>query len=397
MKILQLCKKNPFPPKDGEAIAILNMTEGFYHAGHELTTLIINTPKHQADVDQLPEEVRKMATFDTVFINTNVSVIDAFANLFTNNSYNIFRFHSVAFHNKLKQYLVKNEYDIIHLEGVYLSPYIKTIRKYSNAPVVMRAHNIEFEIWERLAEEQRNPLKKFYMRLLAKRLRQFELGMLKEYDALVPISVKDEAFFAEHGFNKPMMTSPASVKLDKYPHDYSKVEFPSLYFIGSLDWMPNQEGLNWFLEKVWLRIHQQMPTLKFYIAGRNIPESYKAANWPGVKVVGEVEIAIEFMQSKAMMVVPLFSGSGMRVKIIEAMALGKPIIATTVAAEGIAYTHKKNILIADDADNFTRHIRFYLQNHEFCNEIGRNARKFIEKKHENGVLIDSLIDFYSEL
>ncbi len=103
------------------------------------------------------------------------------------------------------------------------------------------------------------------------------------------------------------------------------------------------------------------------------------------------------MQSKALMIVPLFSGSGMRVKIIEAMALAKPIIATTVAAEGIAYTNEHNILIADTAEAYIEHIRCYVQDKAACTTIGVNARSFIEQQHENGVLIERLVKFYRTL
>lgn len=397
MKILQLCKKVPYPPKDGEAIAILTLTKGLHRAGHEVQVLAMNTPKHAFSTAQLPLDIQQIAAFETVFVDTSLSIHRAVANLFTNESYNVYRFVSAKFTQKLASFLQKNRYDIIHLEGVYLAPYIKTIREYSDAPIVMRAHNIEFEIWERLAQTQQNFLKRWYFNLLARRLKYFELQSLLKYDGLLPISIKDEQYFRQYGFTKSCLTIPASVDLGDYPFCPEKADFPSLFFIGSLDWMPNQEGLLWFLEKVWPDIHITYPTLKFYVAGRNIPTWLAQQQHPNVVILGEVPDARAFMQSKSLMIVPLFSGSGMRVKIIEAMALGKPIVATSLAAEGIACTHHTDIMLADDAAAFGKAIRACLANQVFCEELGKNARQFIAQHHSTDVLITKMVEFYNSL
>jgi len=395
MKILQICKKIPYPTKDGETIAIWNLTKGLSDAGHGVTVLAITTPKHNLDLAELPENVQAVAQFDTVFVNTSVSVFEAVANLFTNQSYNIYRFVSAKFKRKIADYLQQNTYDIIQLEGVYLAPYCSTIRKYTDAPIVMRAHNIEFEIWERLANEQQNWLKKMYMQLLAKRLKRFETTKLSEYDALVPISVKDEAYFKAYGFSKPILTIPASVNLLDYPENQTIANFPSVFFIGSLDWMPNQEGLLWLIEHVWPKVLKQHPQLILQVAGRNAPDWLENKDLENVNFVGEVDSAVEFMQSNGVMLVPLFSGSGMRVKIIEAMALGKAIIATSIAAEGIACTHQQNILLADTANAFADCLLQLLSDQMACEQIGQQARQFVEQQHNTKQLVDNLVEFYN--
>ncbi len=398
MKILQICKKIPYPTKDGETIAIWNLSKGLHDAGHEVTILAITTPKHHFEVDELPENIKNIAHFDTVFINTSVSVFEAVANLLTKQSYNIYRFVSAKFKRKIADYLQQNDYDIIQLEGVYLAPYISTIRSYTTAPVVMRAHNIEFEIWERLAEQESNWLKKIYLQLLARRLKRFELEKLSEYDALVPISTKDAAYFQAFGFSKPLLTIPASVDFDEYINDNREdIQFPSVFFIGSLDWMPNQEGLIWLIEKVWPKVLEQHPELVLTIAGRNAPDWLKKQNYTNIKLIGEVNSAIEFMQSKALMVVPLFSGSGMRVKIIEAMALGKAIVATSIAAEGIACTHQQNILLADTVDDFANYLLQLLADKSACQQLGAAAQQFIAEEHHTKQMITILVDFYINL
>jgi len=130
-------------------------------------------------------------TIETVYIDTSLKVWDAFANLFSSESYHIKRFISEDFKNKLITILKNDNFDIIQLESLFVTPYIDCIRKYSNAKVVLRAHNVEFEIWERLTTVCKNPLKKAYLKLLTKRLRQYEINQLNSYDGMVAITHRE--------------------------------------------------------------------------------------------------------------------------------------------------------------------------------------------------------------
>lgn len=206
MKILQVCKKFPWPAKDGESIAIYNLTQGFAQAGHQVTVLAMKTPKHQAEEDNLPAEVQAIADFYVVDVDSSIKKVNAFFNLFSKSSYNLERFFSTGFQEGLRRLLEGGEFDIIQLEGLYLAPYYKTIRKYTDAPIVMRAHNVEFEIWERLSTSSSNYIKKKYLQLLAAKMENFERRSLNSWSAIVPISVKDEQQFKDMGASVPMHT-----------------------------------------------------------------------------------------------------------------------------------------------------------------------------------------------
>lgn len=397
MKILQLCKKPLHPAKDGEALAIRTITKGLYNAGHEVTVLTLQTAKHPFDKKQLPPSLQKIAHFDSTFVDTKLSSFKAFFNLFSSKSYNIQRFYSVDFERKIIHYLQQTDFDVIHLEGVYLATYIPAIRAHCKAAIVMRAHNLEFEIWERLAAEQKNPLKKWYLQLLANRMKKFELDSLQLYDGLVPISVVDEAQWKALGYQKACWTMAGSIDLSDYPLDKAAMDFPSVFFIGSLDWMPNQEGLQWFFEEVWAQVAAVFPKVRCFIAGRNAPDWFLKQQIQNVVFEGEVPNAADFIQSKGVMVSPLFSGSGMRIKIIEAMALAKPIIATSIAAEGIDCHSGENILIADNPQDFAEALIRCLENQGFAEQMGDNARQFVAKEHDTAALIEELEQFYLRL
>jgi glycosyltransferase involved in cell wall biosynthesis len=398
MRILQICNKFPYPPKDGGAIAILNLTKGLRSNGHHLKILAMNTSKHYINPDEVFEVMKDIAEFDYVNINTETKITRAVINLlFSRLPYNAERFISKEFNRKLEEIMKEDNFDIVQLEGLYLLPYIKIIRKLSDAKIVFRAHNIEHEIWNRIVFNTHNIIRKKYLQILAKRINKLELDSLNSYDLLIPITKRDAKILNDLGNNKPFHVCPSGLDIEKATVSNTYTHH-SLFFIGSLDWIPNREGLLWFIENVWTKINNKEPELKFFIAGRNAPKKLaeKLSNYRNIIFEGEVEDASQFMQDKSIMVVPLLSGSGMRVKIIEGMSLGKAVITTTIGAEGIDIKHSENILIADSADDFKKEIENLLENKSFFTKIGENARSFVIDKMDNRKITASLSEFYKK-
>lgn len=395
MKVLVLCNKSPYPPKEGGPIAMNAIIEGLLNAGHQVKVLAINSNKYGVDVKDIPEEYRHKTRIETVYIDLSIKPVDAFFNLFTGKSYHVERFISKAFREKLTKILSNETFDIVQMETLFISPYIETIRKYSKARIILRAHNIEHLIWERVSQITTNPLKKFYLKHLAKTLKRYELGVLSKFDGICTITAKDGEFFIKQGCQVPMVAIPFGINLEKIKENHGiEAEFPSLFHIGAMNWMPNEEGIKWFLEKVWPLVNQANPDLKFYIAGREMPDWLNQMQLPNVVVVGEVADAFDFMYSKAIEVVPLFSGSGIRIKIIEGMAAARAIISTTIGAEGINVSDGENILLADDPEAFALAVQRCVDDEQFTQTLGENARNLIRKEHSNREIISRMTDFY---
>jgi glycosyltransferase involved in cell wall biosynthesis len=389
--------KVPWPPKDGGAIACLNLTKGFSMLGHEVTVLSMNTTKHHIRIKDMPADLRKKADFRLVEVPASINWFEATLNLlFSKLPYNAQRFISDEFSQELAKLLNEKSFDIIQLEGLYLCPYIPVIRKYSKALISYRAHNIEYEIWERTATLSEGFRSK-YLRNLSKRIKRFEVSYLNAYDLLVPITDRDGTILDKLGNSKPRHTSQTGIDFASLVPTARKLEFPSLFHIGALDWAPNQEGLIWFFTNCWPKIHSQNPELKFYLAGRNAPEWFeRIIKLEGVVYLGEINDAYDFINSKAVMVVPLFSGSGMRIKIIEGMALGKPIVTTDIGTEGIPTENGENILIANDVDRFVDAINQLIHDRALSDRIGKKAIGFIQEKYDNLSQAEALVEFYKQ-
>jgi glycosyltransferase involved in cell wall biosynthesis len=341
--------------------------------------------------------VKELAEFKLVNVPARISPLSALLNLlFSNKPYNATRFISKTFAEELKKILQENEYDVIQLEGLYVCPYIQVIRENSKAKIIYRAHNIEYEIWSRTAI-MAHGFEKYYLRNLSKRIKRFETQILNQYDLLVPITSRDGNILNKLGNTKPSHVSQTGIDSSVLIPNSKNLNHPTLFHIGSLEWSPNQEGLIWFFENCWDAIREKYPDLKFYVAGRNAPPWFqKMLNLPNVVFKGEVADAYEFINSKSIMVVPLFSGSGMRIKIIEGMALGKPIVTTPVGTEGISTTSGENIIVVTDAEGFVQSISDLIENRDFFDKISKNAIEFIHENFDNLSSAGALIEFYKK-
>jgi len=360
--------------------------------------LTANTNKYFIEMGQIPREYHGKTHIEAVYIDLSINPVEAFLNLFSRQSYHVQRFISTDFEQKLIEILHQEEFDIIQLEMLYLTPYVKTIRRYSKARIILRAHNIEHRIWERIAKNCKNPLKRLYLGHLYRTLKRYEFHSLDQFDGIVAITRNDATYFRQTGTQTPVIDIPFGIHLDDYPKP-TMVEHssPSLFHIGAMNWYPNMEGIRWFLDHVWPLIHREFPDLTFTLAGRNIPGWMYNLRIPRLEVVGEVEDAMAFIRSQSIMIVPLFSGSGIRIKIIEGMTAARTIISTPVGAEGIHCENGKNILLASTPEQFVEAVRSCVRDPQKCRRIGQNARKLIEKEHNNDRLMEKLTDFYQSL
>lgn len=399
MRILIVSNKVPYPAKDGGAIATLNMALGLTSVGANVTLLSINTIKHYSPLDQLPSGITEKITIKGVTLNTQTSLFAALKNLiFSNKPYNAVRFESKAFSNSIASELKKHQFDIIQIEGPYLAPYLNILRAGSSAPIVLRAHNLEHEIWERTAAVTSNYFKKQYLRILAKRIKRFEEKTVKLVDAIVPITDRDAQSLHLWNPSIPYFVAPTGLVDTQFAKSQFAIKENSLFHIGGLDWLPNQDGLIWFIGNCLPTIREAIPNAKFYIAGRNAPDSFiKAIRQPGVEFVGEVENAQAFMQTHGVMVVPLLSGSGMRIKIVEGLASAIPIISTSIGAEGIPASNEQEIVIANTKDEITNACITLLQNSSRASQIAKNGCNFARNHFDNTTISQQLMEFYKGL
>ncbi len=387
----------PFPPTDGGTIATMNMIMGLAAAGNNVEVLAMQTPKHNFSADKIEQTHRQNIKWHTIWVDTSIRMTAMLRNLLLSGlPYNAERFISHDFNNKLIEILGDKHFDVVQLEGLYLTSYIPTIRKNSDAAISLRAHNVEWIIWDRLAQTERNPLLRFYKRQLSNRIKKLEAETFKNIDILVPISRNDAL---QLPFSKPDSTfvSPTGIETDRFLAENKAKDQKTFFYIGALDWEPNQEALLWFINNVWIDIHRATPDWTFHIAGRNAPRKFadKIRQCP-VVFDGQVPSAQQYINSHNIMIVPLLSGSGMRIKIIEAMAQSHCVITTPTGAEGIDAENGRHLLIGATANELKNLITSIINNPQKADKIAAEAYNFCKSNFSNQAIVNNLNDSYRQ-
>jgi glycosyltransferase involved in cell wall biosynthesis len=400
MRILQLCHKFPYPLKDGGAIAVTYLAKAYHRLGHEVSLLSMNTSKHWFDLASLPSDFNHYKTVHTVYVENHIRPLPALRNLlFSKKSYHVERFESEVFAKKLAELLQNDAYDVVQLESVFLAPYLPVIRHYApDAKAVLRAHNVEHEIWERVAAHA-NPFKRWYLNQITPRLKTYELQQINTCDLVVAISSRDARQFHHLGLKRPAVVCPIGLDCRDYKPDPSSFDrLLSLSFIGSLDWMPNQEGLRWFLDEVWAPLlAPRFPDLTFHIAGRTAPRWLHNLRMERVYFHGEVPDAADFLNQHSVMVVPLRSGGGMRAKILEGLALGKVVLSTALGMEGIEAVAGETCLLAEKPEEWVAAVAWCYAEGRQLSSMGIKAREFCEMYYDNETVANHLIQQMSAL
>lgn len=399
MKVLQICHKPPLPLNDGGCIAINDISKGLINELGSIKVLTINTLKHPFNLKYYDKQYLENTNIESSFVNTKINIIDAFLNLVKNNSYNISRFFSSDFNDLIIKTLKSESFDIVLLESLFTTPYIKTVRSYSKSKIILRSHNIEYIIWERLSMKNNNPFKKLYLRLLSIQLKNYEFGILKKIDGIATISNKEKNKYLELEFPLKIVTIPFGIETKNYKNKTKNREDRKLKFfhLGSMDWKPNLEAVGWLLDEIWPKIQKKIPNAELHLAGKNMPDWLFKKKNINVFNHSEVKDSSKFISDHDVMLVPLLSAGGIRIKIIEGMAHGKAVISTKIGAEGIEYKNQENILIADSSKEFYNEaLKIYSGETNFY-KIGENAREHILQTYDQNKISKKLVSFFESV
>ncbi len=397
MKILVLAPKPPWPSHDGGAVATMRCIEGLAASGAEVSLLAMKTEKHGQTLESGNPRPPSLKHYETVDIDTRIRPLEMLSNLlFSDEPYDLARFRSARFREALRS-LINEGFDIIQCEGLLFALYLKEIKSITSAPVVLRAHNLEHRIREMMAGHSSGPVRRAYLKNLSGRLRRTEEAAAARFDAVVPISEPDSRWFMATSRGRPVKLAMTGAGEPEYMHE---PEGPSLRvgFIGALNWQPNQHGIRWFLEDVWPCIRKKVPSATLHIAGRGAPAD--AGRWLSGEQVsfhGETDDARRFMASMNVIIAPLFAGSGLRIKIIEAMSIGRTVVATPVAAEGLPVTDRRELFIAGDPGSFCDTLTLLLQSPALRASTGEKALALVHERFDNQAITAGLLEFYRNL
>jgi polysaccharide biosynthesis protein PslH len=393
MRILQLTPRLAYPPSDGGRVVMLQIATAMQRLGADVRILSLNPKKQHADMGTAPRALAPIRV-DAIDIDTS-SVLRSLVRIGT--PMLVARFYSPQFERELRAILETSDVDVVQIESPFLLPYVPMIRALSRAVIVLRSLNVEFRIWEQIAAREKNAIRRTALQFVANSLRRYEIRHLNSCDAMVPITEDDARDFRALGCTVPMHVLPGGVDVDGEVPALASISPDDaagrIGFLGSLDYRPNQDAAIWIAEELAPKVRCEM-----HVAGSNAPQWLRARLAKSAVVFdGEVPDAKEFIRSMDVMLAPVFAGGGMRIKILEAMALGKPVVATTIGAAGIGVRHGEDILLADDPEAFAAAVTELLRDPAKALAIGDAGRRLVASRFSTEALARGLLTFYEEL
>lgn len=387
----------PFPPGDGAAIARANLISSLLDCGYEIDILVLSNSL-LSDFE-IPENLPIGRVY---FIKTNtefrllkpfyyalMSLIDCYTPAV------MLRFGKQKIRAFINTMLDENgrKWDAIVYDGLHVAAHQMHLGEYERTalPVVIyRAHNVESDIWFRMAVQEKNSLFRWFLRMQAKRVARFEKSLVQTADCVATVSSAD---FLKLKQDVPQIRGgvvPISFSFDQ-PLAFSKpAETIHIMFLGRLDWLPNKEGLVWFLKNVWPKVIQVRNDLHLTIAGSG--DSGWMSHYsslPNVSFLGRIEDIEQLYQQSCLVIVPIFYGSGTRVKIIEACRYGRPCLSTTIGAEGVDLEDQDSYYCADDVESWVSCLVNLKP--ELLKNIGDKAFNKTKSVFDHGVARDEFI------
>ena len=394
MKILFLSPTVPFPLTDGGRIRVFNLLKQIAEKS-DITLLALETqPTDEegvAELQQLGVQVHLVPNAPTLPRVSLGTLLKAFLK---RQPITVARYDLPAYRQKFRELLATENYDLVHYEMFHTAQF----HTETDLPGVLSQQNVDSEIWRRLCSETANPFYKFAYWTQQLAFQRYERVLSPKFDAVTCTSDIDAAVFQRHCAADAIAIIPNGVDVTHFQPDFTTEAPAHLIYIGSMDWYPNEDAVAFFADDILPGIQSEVSDVRFSIVGGN-PSArvQKLAARDGVIVTGRVPEIKPYFAEATVFVVPLRIGSGTRLKILEALAMGKAIVSTSVGAEGLDLNDGEEIFIADAPEPFAEAVTRLLTDPALRRRIGENGRARVEKDYDWRSIGEKLHQRYTEI
>ncbi len=379
MKILQLSQQFPFPETDGGRIGIASIYRELSKLGAEITFLCY---KNSDIVNNDILEAKKYGNL--VFINHSIqnSKFRILKSIFDSKALYIRKHFNDNIKLQVKKIISNIDFDIIHTDHSAMAEMALYIKELTGKPISLRLHNIEWKIWQRYADALSFYPAKKYIERQAYLLRNFEESIFNKFEVLLPITNVDYEYLMQFETHNKIEIASAGVDLNKWSPETKVRNKNEIIIATTYNWVHNVDGLIWFIEEVLPLVRDENPNAFLTLLGKDLPQKLKKYPDKGVNAVGFVDQIQPYLNNAGVYINPLFVGAGIRIKILEAMAMELPVVATSVAAEGIEANENNGLFRADNKVDFAKIILKLMQDNILWQSSSNNARELVRHKYQ---------------
>ncbi len=399
-RILFLSQLLPYPTNAGPKVRSYYVLRHLAQK-HQVTLLAFSRPDDTPEAIQHLREICEDVHLIVMHRSQLRNIYSMVISLLTGKSFIIWRDYVPEMVQKIETLLSTTSFDVIHADQLWMAQYALRARSLApNVKLVLDEHNACFQIWQRLANGEPNLLKRVLLEREWRSLRAYESFTCAHFDHVVTVSVEDQKIlqelvklqpaptrsFAHDKVNDNFTTIPICVDPQSVTPVNPKSGSTDVLHLGTMFWMPNIEGVLWFTRQVWPIIAASTSQATLTIAGKNPPAEIRAlcsngASDSTIKVTGYIADPQPYLEQAGVFIVPLLSGGGMRVKIVDAWCWGLPVVSTSIGAEGIRCQPGENILIADEPQAFAHAVVKVLKEPLLAQQLRINGRRWVEENY----------------
>lgn len=380
MKVLLLTQVLPYPPDSGPKVKTWNVLK-YLAQHHEITLISFVRGDQKEEINHLKKYCKAVHTVPM----SREAWRDGWymiKSLVTRHPFLMVRDDRAAMHQMIRQVTNQTQFDIVHVDQLNMAQYAERV---AEAGKILDAHNALWLLYKRLWETMAPGPKKWLLGRDWRLLKQYEGEICRRFEGLLTVSREDKAALQEAaGQSLEATVIPIAIDADEVVKVHRPSEADHILHIGTMFWPPNIDGILWFLREIFPLIRARMPKVTFDLVGAKPPPEIMGYNnnGLGVNVTGYVVDPTPYYKSAGVMIVPLRAGGGMRVKILNALAQGLPIVSTTLGCEGIDVEFGRHLLVADTAQSFAQATLNLLENKQLANELSHNGRQLIQSTYD---------------
>ncbi|MBX3044938.1 MAG: glycosyltransferase [Candidatus Kapabacteria bacterium] len=392
MKILQLAPQFPFPETDGGKIGIASTFRQLAMKA-DVTFFCFSLSEPPKELLKNAEKIGKIILYKHSTKNTLPLILKS---LFQKEPLYLTKHYSDEIFNYLLKLAKVEQFDIIHADHTAMAPIAIRLQEALGIPAGIRLHNVEHLIWKRyLSRLSKFDPKKVYISNQTRKLLRREAELIGKASVSFPITNEDAELAKHISLNANIVVAGPGINLDNWKRIDSEKKVTTLIHATTYDWIHNIEAIRWFLNEVMPGLAIINPEIRLQLLGKNPPAEFHFCK--NTDVLGFVPSVIPYMSAAGIYIAPLFVGGGIRIKILEAMAMELPVIASPVSAEGIKAGENEGLIIARNKEDYLRHIKYLTNNPQEALKLGWAARSYILENYTWEKSIGIIYNSYQNL